>query len=277
MIDRYAVIGNPVAHSKSPQIHTLFAHENGQDIAYARLLAPLDGFRETVERFRAEGGRGLNVTVPFKEEAYRLATLHSERARAAEAVNTLRFDADAIFGDNTDGEGLVRDIRDNLGFAIAGQRILLLGAGGAARGVIGPLVAEGPKDITIANRTLERAEALERHFAPLLGPHFAPRLRASAYDALSGSRFDIVVNATSASLAGALPPLPRGVFAAGSLAYDMMYGRGLTPFLEWARGQGAGLTADGLGMLIEQAAESFLIWRGIRPRTATVLASLRTA
>jgi len=277
MIDRYAVIGNPVAHSKSPQIHTLFAHESGQDIAYGRLLAPLDGFRETVERFRAEGGRGLNVTVPFKEEAYRLATVHSERARAAEAVNTLRFDADVIFGDNTDGAGLVRDIRDNLGFAIAGRRVLLLGAGGAARGVIAPLLAEGPSELAIANRNIERARVLERHFAAHSGPHVAPAVQASTYEALSGSRFDIVVNATSASLAGALPPLPCGVFAAGSLAYDMMYGTGPTPFLEWARGQGAGLTADGLGMLIEQAAESFFVWRGIRPRTATVFASLRAA
>jgi len=270
MIDRYAVIGNPVAHSKSPQIHTLFAHENGQDIAYGRLLAPLDGFKEIVERFRAEGGRGLNVTIPFKEEAYRLSTAHSQRARAAEAVNTLRFDAGgAIYGDNTDGAGLVCDIRDNLGVGIAGRRILLLGAGGAARGVIAPLLAEGPSELTIANRNIERARVLERHFGP--------GVRSSAYHALSGSRFDIVVNATSASLAGALPPLPRGVFAAGSLAYDMMYRRGLTPFLEWARGQGAELTADGLGMLIEQAAESFFVWRGIRPRTATVFASLRAA
>ncbi len=277
MTDRYAVIGNPVAHSKSPQIHAVFAQQTGEDIEYGRLLAPLEGFSDTVKQFRAAGGRGLNVTVPFKEEGYRLATLHSERAHTAEAVNTLRFDAGAIYGDNTDGAGLVRDIRDNLGFAIAGRRILLLGAGGAARGVIAPLLAEGPKDLTIANRTLERAAVLARHFAPHFGPRFAPRPRASAYDALSGSRFDIVVNATSASLAGALPPLPRGVFAAGSLAYDMMYGTGLTPFLEWARGQGAGLTADGLGMLIEQAAESFFVWRGIRPRTATVFASLRAA
>ena len=275
MIDRYAVIGNPISHSKSPQIHTLFAFENGQDMEYGRLLAPLDGFRQTVERFRAEGGRGLNVTVPFKEEAYHLATSHSERARAAGAVNTLRFDAGAVYGDNTDGAGLVRDIRDNLGVAITGRRVLLLGAGGAARGVIGPLLAEDPKDLTIANRTVERARALERHFGPHLGPHSGPSVRASAYGALSGSQFDIVVNATSASLAGALPPLPRGVYAAGALAYDMMYGRGLTPFLERAHVEGAGLTADGLGMLIEQAAESFFVWRGVRPRTAGVLASLR--
>ena len=271
MIDRYAVVGNPVAHSKSPQIHALFAHENGQDIEYGRLLAPLAGFRQTVERFRAEGGRGLNVTLPFKEEAYRIATLHTERARAAAAVNTMRFDAEAIFGDNTDGAGLVRDIGDNLGFAIAGRRVLLLGAGGAARGVIAPLLAEQPAELTIANRSVERARVLERHFGTLFGA----RVRASAYDALSTSRFDLVVNATSASLAGTLPPLPEGVFAAGSLAYDMMYGAGRTPFLEYARAQGAHLTADGLGMLIEQAAESFLVWRGVRPRTTSVLASLR--
>ena len=277
MIDRYAVIGNPVAHSKSPQIHTLFAHENGQDMEYGRLLSPLDGFRETVERFRAEGGRGLNVTVPFKEEAYRLATVHSERARAAEAVNTLRFDANIIFGDNTDGAGLVRDIHDNLGIAIAGRHVLLLGAGGAARGVIAPLLAEAPKALTIANRAVGRALALEQRFGPHFGQGDGARVRACAYEALSGIQFDIVVNATSASLAGALPPLPPGVFATGSLAYDMMYGTGLTPFLNWARGQGAGLTADGLGMLIEQAAESFFVWRGIRPRTATVFASLRAA
>ena len=271
MIDRYAVIGNPVAHSKSPQIHTLFAHENGQDIEYGRLLAPLEGFRETMERFRAEGGRGLNVTVPFKEEAFRLVTVHSERARAAESVNTLRFDADVIFGDNTDGAGLVRDIRSNLGVAIAGRSILLLGAGGAARGVIGLLLAEDPSELTIANRNVERARVLERHFAP----HSGTSVRASTYGALSGGRFDIVVNATSAGLTGALPPLPGGVFSVGSLAYDMMYGTELTPFLEWARGEGAGRTADGLGMLIEQAAESFFVWRGIRPRTANAFASLR--
>jgi shikimate dehydrogenase len=273
MIDRYAVIGNPVAHSKSPQIHTLFAFENGQDMEYGRLLAPLDGFRQTVERFRAEGGRGLNVTVPFKEEAYRLATTHSERALAAEAVNTLRFDAGAIYGDNTDGAGLVRDIRDNLGVAIAGRRVLLLGAGGAARGVIAPLLTENPGELTIANRTVERARVLARHFGAPRGPG----VRESAYEALSGRQFDIVINATSASLAGERPPLPGGVFAAGSLAYDMMYGSGPTPFLAWARGEGAGLTADGLGMLIEQAAESFFVWRGIRPRTATVFASMRAA
>jgi shikimate dehydrogenase len=269
MTDRYAVIGNPVAHSKSPGIHAHFAHATGEDIEYGRLLAPLDGFRETVQRFHAEGGRGLNVTLPFKEEAYRLATAHSARARAAEAVNTLRFDADAIFGDNTDGAGLVRDIRINLGIAVAGRRVLLLGAGGAARGVIVPLLAEQPRDLTIANRTLERARILEQQFGP--------GVRASSYEALSGSRFDIVINATSASLTGALPPLPERVYAEGSLAYDMMYGSAITPFLQRARVEGAAHIADGLGMLVEQAAESFFIWRGVRPETGAVLAALRTA
>lgn len=267
MTDRYAVIGNPVAHSRSPQIHAAFARQTGEDIAYGRLLAPPDGFAQAVRRFRDEGGRGLNVTLPFKEEAYRVATARSERAAAAEAANTLRFDAQAIYGDNTDGVGLVRDIRDNLGLAIAGRRVLVLGAGGAARGVVAPLLEERPQSLTLANRTLERALALERFFGQ--------RLRASSYEALRGSRFDIVINATSASLAGALPPLPEGVYAAGSLAYDMMYAKGLTPFLEAARGAGAGSLADGLGMLVEQAAESFFVWRGVRPQTAAVLASLR--
>jgi len=268
MADRYAVIGNPVAHSKSPRIHAQFARETGEDIEYDQLLAPLDGFADAVRWFRAEGGRGLNVTVPFKEQAYRLASVHSERARAAGAVNTLRFDQHAAFGDNTDGAGLVRDIRNNLGIEIAGCRILLLGAGGAARGVIAPLLAEYPAGLTIANRNLDRARVLEQHFAA--------RVHASSYEALSGSRFDVVVNATSASLAGTLPPLPSGVYAEGALAYDMMYGREMTPFLKRAGSEGAARLADGLGMLVEQAAESFFVWRGVRPRTAAVLALLRS-
>ena len=269
MIDHYAVIGNPVEHSKSPQIHTMFAHDCGQDIAYRRLYAPLDGFRDIVERFRAEGGRGLNVTLPFKEEAYRLATVHSERARAAGAVNTLRFDQDSIFGDNTDGAGLVRDIRENLGIAIAGRRVLLLGAGGAARGVLGPMLAEAPSALIVANRTAKRAQDLARHFGP--------KALASNYEELSGREFDLVINATSASIAGDVPQLPQGVYAPGALAYDMMYGKASAAFLRTARAGGAGVTADGLGMLVEQAAESFFVWRGVRPRTSTVLAALRAA
>jgi len=269
MTDRYAVIGNPVAHSKSPLIHAQFARQTGEDIEYGRLLAPLDRFAETVAGFRAGGGRGANVTLPFKVEAFRLATTCSARAVTAQAVNTLRFEGDAVYGDNTDGAGLVRDIRDNLGVAISGSRVLLLGAGGAARGVVAPLLDERPADITVANRTVERALELERRSDA--------RLRASSYDALADSSFDIVINATSASVAGALPPLPATVFAGCALAYDMMYGDAAKAFLHAARERGARACADGLGMLVEQAAESFFVWRGVRPQTAAVLASLRSA
>ena len=267
MTDRYGVIGNPVAHSKSPEIHAEFARQTGEDIEYVRVLAPVAGFAAEVERFRAGGGRGLNVTLPFKEEAFRLAGVCSERARAALAVNTLRFDPTAVFGDNTDGAGLVRDIRENLGIQLEARRVLLLGAGGAARGVIAPILAARPAGVTIANRTVARAEVLAGVFGvPVI---------ASGFDALAGNSFDVVINATSASLSGELLPLPRGVFAAGALAYDMMYGKGRTAFLQRALREGAAVAADGLGMLVEQAAESFFLWRGVRPRTAPVLASLR--
>jgi shikimate dehydrogenase len=268
MPDNYAVIGNPVAHSKSPQIHAEFARQTGQDLVYERLLAPLDAFVARADGFRARGGRGLNVTVPFKGDAFRYARRLSDRANAAQAVNTLKFDAGEVFGDNTDGAGLVCDICFNLGFPVAGKRVLLLGAGGAARGVIKPLLDQLPAHLVIANRTLEKTQDLERAFGGAL--------RACTYDALAGRQFDIIVNATSASLAGAMPPLPKGVFASGSLAYDMMYGTGETPFLGYARGEGAAALADGLGMLVEQAAESFFVWLGVRPDTAPVLKLLRT-
>ncbi len=268
MPDRYAVIGNPVAHSKSPQIHAEFARQTGQDLVYERLLAPTDAFIATVNAFRARGARGLNVTLPFKAEAFRYADRLSDRARAAEAVNTLKFEGDAIIGDNTDGAGLVNDVLRNLGCAVAGRRVLLLGAGGAARGVIRPLLDERPAQLVIANRTLGKAH--------LLAQSFRGGLEAGTYAALAGRQFDLVVNATSASLAGELPPLPQGMFARGALAYDMVYGRGETPFLAFARGEGAAALADGLGMLVEQAAESFFIWRGLRPETAPVLRLLRT-
>jgi shikimate dehydrogenase len=269
MNDRYAVIGNPVAHSKSPSIHRAFAQQTGQALQYRRLLAPLDGFAETVAAFRASGGRGLNITVPFKEQAFALATECSSRAQAARAVNTLCFEEDRIFGDNTDGVGLVRDITLNRHYALSARRILLLGAGGAARGIIAPLLESEPQTLTIANRTMAKAEALARQFAPALRP--------STYAALAGQQFDVIINATSASLAGQLPPLPSGVFSADSLAYDLMYGKGETPFLQLARDQGAGQCVDGLGMLVEQAAESFFIWRGVRPQTLPVLDALRAA
>ena len=269
MPDQYAVIGNPVAHSKSPLIHAAFARQTGQDLIYEKLSAPKDAFVATANAFRARGGRGLNVTLPFKGEAFRYATELSGRARAAQAVNTLKFDGEAIFGDNTDGAGLVNDLLRNLGYAIAGRRLLLLGAGGAARGVVEPLLQQGPAQFLLANRTLDKAQQLARSFRGAL--------EASTYTSLAGRQFDLVVNATSASLAGELPPLPPGVFAHGALAYDMMYGRGETPFLAFARKQGAALSADGLGMLVEQAAESFFIWRGVRPDGAAVLKLLRQA
>ena len=267
MPDRYAVIGNPVAHSKSPSIHAEFARQTGQDMAYELLLAPADAFAASARAFQARGGRGANVTLPFKGEAFGFANRCSDRARAAQAVNTLKFEDDAIFGDNTDGVGLVNDLMHNLGCVIAGRRVLLLGAGGAARGVVGPLLERQPARLVLANRTLAKAQ--------LLAQDFGGEFEAGAYAALAGRHFDIVINATSASLSGALPPLPSGVFAHGALAYDMMYGKGDTPFLAFARREGAASFSDGLGMLVEQAAESFFIWRGLRPDTAPVLKLLR--
>jgi shikimate dehydrogenase len=263
MTDRYAVFGNPISHSKSPRIHAEFARQTGQDLGYEAIEAPLDGFRAAVLAFRAAGGRGANVTVPFKEQAFALATERSERADAAGAVNTLKFDGDEILGDNTDGAGLVRDLLDNLGFDPAGRRILLLGAGGAARGVGLPLMERQPTELFVANRTAYKARELSARFDCYGG----------GFEALEGRQFDLVINATAASLAGDLPPMPDDIFAPGALAYDMMYGRD-TPFLAFARERGV-RTADGLGMLVEQAAEAFLVWRGIRPRTAPVIAMLR--
>ncbi|WEN40985.1 Shikimate dehydrogenase (NADP(+)) [Thauera sp. GDN1] len=271
-MDRYAVIGNPIAHSKSPQIHAAFARQTGQALRYEALLAPVDGFAPAVADFRAHGGRGMNVTVPFKLEAFALAERHTPRAQAAGAVNTLAFGADGILGDNTDGAGLVRDLTTNLDFALAGRRILLLGAGGATRGVLLPLLDSRPASLTIANRTVAKAQALAALFTPHAG---RAQVDACGFDALAGRRFDLVINATAASLAGELPPLPPGLYAEGALAYDMMYGRGHTPFMRAALADGAARVADGLGMLVEQAAESFALWRGVRPDTAAPLAELR--
>ncbi|MDY0048220.1 MAG: shikimate dehydrogenase [Thauera propionica] len=271
-MDRYAVIGHPIAHSKSPQIHAAFARQTAQDISYEAILAPLDGFVATVQAFRTAGGRGMNVTVPFKLEAFALADRHTPRARAAGAVNTLAFGADGILGDNTDGAGLVRDLTVNLGCALQGRRVLLLGAGGAARGAILPLLGERPAVLAIANRTMAKAEELVRAFAADAGE---TRLSASSFAALAGQSFDVIINATAASLSDDVPPLPPGLYADGALAYDMMYGRGDTAFMAAARTDGAARVADGLGMLVEQAAESFTLWRGIRPDSRAVLAELR--
>ena len=271
--DHYAVIGNPVAHSKSPSIHAEFARQTGQDIAYGRILAPLGGFSKAVEDFRAEGGNGLNVTVPFKLEAFELAQELSARASDAGAVNVLKFEGATIFGDNTDGVGLLRDIKGNLHFGVDGRALLLMGAGGAAQGVLGPLLDARPARLVVANRTLQRAERLVERFRAL-GRVGDIALSASSYAALAGQRFDLVINATSASLADTVPELPEGIFACGSLAYDMMYGT-TTPFLTLALTQGAVRVADGIGMLVEQAAESFLIWRGVRPETRPVIEALK--
>ena len=271
MTDRYAVIGNPVAHSRSPAIHALFAKQTGHDIEYGRLLAPLDGFVEAVERFRDAGGRGLNVTLPFKLDAFVWAGRRSARALAAGAVNTLRFDGPReAFGDNTDGIGLVRDIESRHGLRLAGCSIAILGAGGASRGAIGPLLEAGAARITIANRTPARALELAAAFAAAPG-----RVQASTFESLDPG-YDLIVNATSAGLAGERLPIADAVLAAAKLAYDMFYGARDTAFVAQARAAGCPRACDGLGMLIEQAAESFLVWRGVRPLTAPVHEAMRS-
>ncbi|WP_085315108.1 shikimate dehydrogenase [Derxia lacustris] len=279
--DRYAVVGNPIAHSRSPQIHARFAAQTGEPVSYDRILAPLDGFAATARAFFADGGRGLNVTVPFKLDAFRLADRLSERAAHAGAVNTLWIDADGrIQADNTDGIGIVRDLRDNLGVTLAGARVLLLGAGGAARGALLPLVDAGPAEIVIANRTEARAEELAASaLAARAGgggaaTPGATRLGASRFDALAG-RFDVVINATSASLDGGLPPVDDALLKDAGFVYDMMYGANPTSFLVHSAACGATRLADGLGMLVEQAAESFFDWRGKRPETGGVIAAIR--
>ena len=269
--DQYCVFGNPIAHSKSPLIHAAFALQTGEPIVYERRLAPLDGFALAARTFAAEGGKGANVTVPFKLDACALATVLTPRAQAAGAVNTLRFEGETILGDNTDGAGLVADIVRNAGVAIAGKRILLLGAGGAARGVVLPLLEQAPQQVFIANRTVATAEALVAQFATVLS--HPDQLRAGSYTQADGV-FDIVINATSASLAGDLPPVPVSVFGSHTLALDMMYGAQPTVFMDFAVQHGAQVR-DGLGMLVEQAAEAFYVWRGVRPQTQDLLAQLR--
>ena len=266
MTDRYAVIGNPVAHSKSPWIHGEFARATGQDIEYLRIEAPLDGFDRVADEFRRAHARGANVTLPFKETAYRYCDEVSPGARRAGAVNTLAFASTGTTGENTDGSGLLRDLTVNLGFPVRGQVILLLGAGGAARGVLGPLAAAGPARIVIANRTRAKALELARRFT-------AAPVEGCGYGELDGRDFDLVINATSAGLDNETPPVPSGIFRKGALAYELVYGRD-TPFLTSARISGAA-TCDGTGMLVEQAADSFCFWRGMRPQTASVIAALR--
>ncbi|MDZ7857183.1 shikimate dehydrogenase [Sphaerotilus sp.] len=271
-MDRYAVIGHPVEHSRSPDIQARFAAQTGQSIDYTRRLSPLDGFTATVRQFAADGAHGCNVTVPFKFEAWQLAPRRTPRAQRAEAANTLRFDAGGWWCDNTDGIGLVRDITVNAGVALAGRRVLLIGAGGAAAGVLGPLIEAGPSALVVANRTADKAQALVDRHADLARDH-GVALSAAPLDA-PGTAFDLVLNGTASSLAGAGVPVPASVLRVGGLAVDMMYGAGARPFLDWAAQHGA-TGRDGLGMLVEQAAESFFAWRGVRPDTAPVLAALR--
>ena len=271
MNEQYVVIGNPIAHSKSPDIHAAFALQTGQQLRYTRCLAPIDGFAATVRALVQSGCKGANVTLPFKLEAAALALTLSERAREAGAVNTLSFVGDDIIGDNTDGAGLVNDIVRNARVQIAGKRILLLGAGGAARGALLPLLHEHPQQIVIANRTAATADALAAHFGARA--EHGQQIRACSFEAIAGV-FDIVINATSASIGGAMPPVPASAFGAGTLALDMMYARAPSVFMQFAESQGA-TARDGLGMLVEQAAEAFALWRGVRPDGAPVLAQLR--
>ncbi len=270
-IDRYAVMGNPIKHSKSPQIHKAFALQTDQDMTYTAMLVPEEGFREAVDNFRAEGGQGLNVTVPFKLEAFDLVSQRSERAERAGAVNTIVVRRNgSLFGDNTDGVGLVRDITHNHDGRLTGKRILIVGAGGAVRGVLAPILNEKPALVVIANRTFEKAQALAQAFADL------GRVEAQPLNDLVGP-FHWIINGTAASLAGELPELPAGVIDPHTCVYDMMYGKEPTVFNRWALEQGAEKAYDGLGMLVEQAAESFRLWRGVTPSTAAVLAELRAA
>jgi len=270
MTDKYAVFGNPVKHSRSPDIHARFAAQTGQDISYERQLVDINGFATAADRFFADGGRGLNITLPFKLDAYDYADELTPRARRAGAVNTLaRQNSGIILGDNTDGAGMVRDMLINLRWPLAGKRILVLGAGGAVRGVLEPLLQQQPASITIANRTEAKAVALAKAFVDL------GAVTGCGFGELAGHQFDAIINGTSASLSGDLPPLPETVVTPVTCCYDMMYGNEPTVFLRWAKTLGATMRADGLGMLVEQAAESFRLWRGVSPDTNAVIAYLR--
>jgi shikimate dehydrogenase len=271
MIDRYAVTGNPIGHSKSPMIHTEFASQTGQKLEYVALEAPIGGFAGAVDKFRKEGGRGLNITAPFKLDAFEYATKLRDRARLAGATNAMMFDGAEVEADNFDGVGLLRDLEENQGIKLRGKRVLLLGAGGAARGALLPFLEAGPAELVIVNRTVAKANALGETFAQY------GTVIATGYDMLAeepAGHYDVVVNATSASLRGELPPVPASVFRRASLAYELAYGKGLTPFLRLARDSGVERVCDGVGMLVEQAAEAFAWWRGVRPGTRDMIQKL---
>lgn len=269
-IDKYAVFGNPIKHSKSPAIHAAFARQCEQQMQYRAVLVELDGFKRAADRFFADNGAGLNVTVPFKREAFEFADCLSARARRAGAVNTLsRRDDGDIEGDNTDGIGLVRDMIANLGWVVQGMRVLVLGAGGAVRGVLEPLLREKPRQLLVVNRTPEKARQLAAEFADI-----AP-LEGGAYSLIGARQFDLIINATSAGLSGQMPELPGSLLTERSCCYDMVYGSEPTAFMRWAAHNTAWAVADGLGMLVEQAAQSFYIWRGVRPETGPVIRQIR--
>ena len=267
--DSYAVMGNPITHSKSPLIHTLFAEQTHQQMEYTAIHVDLGGFEQAVGNFNASGGKGLNITVPFKQEAFAVVNEISDRAKRAGAVNTIKFEAKRIFGDNTDGIGLVNDLKHNLLIDLKDLRILLMGAGGAARGVMAPLLEAHPSMLVIANRTPDKAVALANAFGDL------GYVQGCGYGQLEDLQFDLVINATAASLQGEVPPLPDELLAEQAVCYDMMYGAKPTAFMAWAAVHGAARSVDGLGMLVEQAAESFYLWRGIRPETSPVIESVR--
>ncbi|GAB6139851.1 shikimate dehydrogenase [Methylosoma difficile] len=267
--DHYAVFGNPIKHSKSPRIHSLFAAQTGQDINYQAQEVPAENFEAAVSAFFAQGGKGLNCTVPLKELAWAYANQKTERAQLAKAVNTLALQADGtVLGDNTDGCGLVTDLTTNHGISLNGTNILILGAGGASRGIIAPILAQQPARIVIANRTVDKALQLACEFQQL------GAVSGCGFDALAGQQFGLILNATSASLSDQLPPLPDGLLATHGTCYDLAYGNTPTAFVRWGIAHGAAKSLDGLGMLVEQAAEAFFIWRGVRPATAPVIALL---
>lgn len=275
--DTYAVMGNPIDHSKSPQIHAAFAQQTGQSIVYTATQVDPGGFEQAVGNFFAHGGKGLNVTVPFKREAWELASELGPEAKQAGAVNTLLMNADGVLvGRNTDGVGLVRDILHNHGGIVAGKKVLLIGAGGAARGVLQPLLAENPALLIIANRTVGRAHELVADFNAADDQQDNQHtINGAAFEDLTGQHFDLIINASAASLQGEVPPVPEECCTATTWCYDMMYGAEPTPFMQWAQQHGAQKSLDGLGMLVEQAAESFLHWRGVRPETAPVIQTIR--
>ena len=268
-VDRYAVMGNPIEHSRSPRIHSLFAEQTGQAIEYTAIQVDIGGFRQAVGNFSASGAKGLNITVPFKEEAWALVNDRSPRAEQAGAVNTIKIEGNQSYGDNTDGIGLVNDLQNNLSYELRDKRILIMGAGGAARGIIAPILEQQPELMVIANRTPDKAAALASHFGEL------GKVQGGGYGQLAGLRFDIVLNATAASLKGEVPDLPEDLLADNALCYDLMYGAKPTAFLAWAADHDASQISDGLGMLVEQAAESFYIWRGVRPDTQPVIQAIR--